>query len=82
MSSPHVIIYSRDGCHLCEEAERMVRMVQSKLNFSYEVVNIDSDPKLQQQFQEEVPVVFINGRKAFKYRIDERQLLRLLKNGG
>jgi hypothetical protein len=41
-------------------------------------VDIDADPQLLQKFNDEVPVVFIHGRKAFKYRMDRRQFLRKL----
>jgi hypothetical protein len=45
-------------------------------------VDIDSDPQLRQRFNDEIPVVFIDGRKAFKYRMDGRQFLRALARRG
>jgi len=41
-------------------------------------VDVDSDPNLRRQYNDQVPVVFINGRKAFKYRMDEQEFLRKL----
>jgi len=46
--------------------------------FTWQEVDVDSDTELRRQFNDEVPVVFIDGRKAFKYRMDEREFLRKL----
>jgi hypothetical protein len=46
--------------------------------FKWQEVDVDSDESLRRQFTDEVPVVFIDGRKAFKYRMDEREFLRKL----
>lgn len=73
-----VILYSRDGCHLCEEAEKTLVKLQQRADFITTTVKIDSDPGLLAQFKEEIPVVFIGGRKAFKFKIDERKFLQLL----
>ena len=52
--------------------------VQDKADFQWREVDIDIDPQLRQKYNDEVPVVFIDGRKAFKYRVDGRQFLRAL----
>jgi hypothetical protein len=41
-------------------------------------VDVDSDPEIRRLYTDEVPVVFIDGRKAFKYRLDEKEFLRKL----
>ncbi len=46
--------------------------------FSWQEVDVDSDAELRRKFNDEVPVVFIDGRKAFKYRMDEQEFLRRL----
>ncbi len=46
--------------------------------FQWRDVDVDSDPDLRRQYNDQVPVVFINGRKAFKYRMDEQEFLRKL----
>jgi hypothetical protein len=46
--------------------------------FTWRDVDVDADDQLRRQFTDEVPVVFIDGRKAFKYRMDEREFLRRL----
>ena len=55
--------------------------VQSEADFRWREVDIDARPELQQQYTHEVPVVFIDGRKAFKYRMDANDFLRVLAAG-
>jgi len=74
----HVIIYSRKGCHLCEIVKETVAKLHRRGGFTWKEVDVDSDEQLRRQFTDEVPVVFIDGRKAFKYRINEREFLRKL----
>jgi glutaredoxin len=73
-----VVVYSREGCHLCEVVKETLTRLQGDAEFAWREVDIDADPQLQQQYNDEVPVVFIDGRKAFKYRLDARQFLRAL----
>jgi len=70
-----VVLYTRAGCHLCDEAKHVLR--DARVAFSQ--VDIDGDPTLRERFNEEVPVVFIDGRKAFKYRVDPRELRKHLR---
>ena len=73
-----VVVYSRRGCHLCEIVKETLVKLQRRGGFTWREVDVDSDEALRRQFTDEVPVVFINGRKAFKYRMDEREFLRKL----
>lgn len=73
-----VIVYSREGCHLCDIVKDTLSQMEGKVDFQWREVDIDADPELQQKYNEEVPVVFIDGRKAFKYRMDAREFLRAL----
>lgn len=77
----HVILYTRQGCHLCEVVKESLARLGRRVQFTLEEVDIDGDEQLRQRFNEEVPVVFIDGRKAFKYRLDEREFLRRLDRG-
>ena len=74
-----ITLYTRAGCHLCDEAKAVLYNVGATFQATFQEVDIDTDPALQARFNEEVPVVFVNGRKAFKYHIDPPQLARLLK---
>lgn len=74
-----VILYSRRGCHLCEIVKESLAKLSHHNSFRWREVDVDSDEELRRKFTDEVPVVFINGRKAFKYHMDEREFLRKLK---
>ena len=62
MSTPRVTVYSRPGCHLCEEALVVVAKVCADLGETYDEVNIDDDATLTERFGEEVPVTFVDGK--------------------
>jgi len=73
-----VVLYSRKGCHLCDVVKASLARLADDGSFTWREVDIDADPELRRLYNEEVPVVLINGRKAFKYHMDERDFLRLL----
>ena len=73
-----VIVYSRKGCHLCEIVKETLAKLHRRGGFSWREIDVDSSDDLRRQFSDEVPVVFIDGRKAFKYRVDEQEFLRKL----
>lgn len=73
-----VVVYSREGCHLCDIVKETLAEVQCQAEFTWREVDIDADPELRQKYNDEVPVVFIDGRKAFKYRMDGRKFLKAL----
>jgi hypothetical protein len=75
----HVTIYSRPGCHLCDEMKAVVTRVAGRVPFDLEEIDISGDAELESRYGLEIPVLMVEGRKAAKYRIDEAQLLRLLK---
>jgi glutaredoxin len=74
-----VIVYSRKQCHLCDEVKEKLQQLASRAEFHWREVDIDSDPELQRLYNEEVPVVFIDGSKAFKYTLGEKEFLRKLE---
>src|ERR1035441_8251797 len=76
--SRSVVVYSRKGCHLCEVVKESLSKLSRRGGFTWQDVDVDADSELRRQFSDEVPVVFIDGRKAFKYRMDEREFLRKL----
>ena len=77
---PRVTLYTRAGCHLCDTAKEQLRLAQRGAQFELEEVDIDSDPELRALYNEEVPVISINGRKAFKYFVNEQEFLKKLKS--
>ena len=76
---PRVTLYTRAGCHLCEEAKRVVEAARGRADFDYEEVDIDRDAELRRRYNDEVPVIAINGVKAFKYRVEAKELLKKLE---
>jgi glutaredoxin len=72
-----VIVYSKPGCCLCEEVKRKLQRLRQTCSFEWKEVNILDDPAFA-KFKEEIPVVFVNGRQAFMYHLDENKFLRLL----
>jgi glutaredoxin len=75
-----VVVYSRKGCHLCEIVKETLSKLQRRGGFTWHEVDVDADDQLRRRFTDEVPVVFIDGRKAFKYRMDEQEFLKKLTN--
>ena len=76
--SRSVVLYSRKGCHLCEVVKESLHKLSRYGGFTWQEIDVDADPDLRRQYNDEVPVVFIDGRKAFKYRLDEKEFLRKL----
>ena len=74
-----VIVYSRAGCHLCDVVKRQLEQWRARAEFTWREIDIDTDPELLRLYNEEVPVVFIDGRKAFKYHLNERDFFRRLE---
>lgn len=77
---PLVTLLNKPGCHLCEEAKQLLRALQTDHTFTLHEINIATDTTLLAQYGEEIPVVFINGRKVCKYRIHTPQFLRRLQH--
>jgi len=75
---PLVTLYTRAGCHLCDDAKRVILAARSRVDFDYEELDIDADPELLRLYNEEVPVIAIDRRKAFKYRVDMNDFLKRL----
>jgi glutaredoxin len=78
-SNPAVTLYTRKGCCLCDDAKRALDAAGRQAAFHLEVIDIDSDPNLRTLYNDEVPVIAINGSKAFKYRVSVDELLRKLE---
>ena len=72
----NVILYTRAGCHLCDEAKALLL----RHGLSPREVDIDQDPDLRQRYNECVPVVVIDGKERFRGRVDEVLLRRLVRS--
>ena len=73
-------IYSRPGCHLCDEMKALVQRVvrTHSPQIAMGEVDISTDPELENLYGREIPVLVLNGRKIAKYRIGEEELRRAL----
>jgi glutaredoxin len=74
-----LILYTRRDCELCHEMESVLDEVIPRFQAQLKRVEIDGDAALEAQFGIEVPVLFVNGRKAFKYRCTARELRKRLE---
>ena len=75
---PLVTLYTRVGCCLCDDAKKVIAEAKARANFDYEERDIDADAELLRRYNDEVPVISINGVKAFKYKVEIKELLRRL----
>ena len=73
-------LYSRAGCHLCDDMKAVVQRVKesSRQPISVEEIDISTDPDLERRYGVEIPVLLVNGTRAAKYRVTEEQLMRIL----
>lgn len=77
-----VTLYTRDGCHLCEEAKRQIQPLLREFGATLREVDIDQDGALQTQYANDVPVVFVGSQKAAKHAVDLAQFRRRLARAG
>jgi glutaredoxin len=64
-----VKLYTRPGCHLCDEAKREMTAASCEDLYELEEINVDTDPELRRRYGWDIPVVTINGAFAFKHRL-------------
>jgi glutaredoxin len=76
--TPRITLYTRPDCCLCDEAKTVLARVRMEQPFDLEEVDISGDSSLEAQFGEQIPVGFVDGRKAFKYHVDPTDLRRRL----
>jgi len=73
-----LVIYTRKDCCLCDEMKAVIHQVAAHTPLALEEIDIDGSPEIQEKYGGEVPVLFINGRKAFKYRVTRGELEKKL----
>lgn len=69
-----ITLYSRPGCHLCDDARTVIERVCADLGETYVEQSIDEDPALLQKYGEEIPVTLVDGRQHDFWRVDEARL--------
>jgi glutaredoxin len=74
-----VVLYSRPGCHLCDVAREVLLSARERSPFEFEEVDIERDDDLELEYGIRIPVVAVDGDERFEVEIDERELVRLLR---
>ena len=77
-----VVIYSRPGCHLCEEAKKVIEASVCREEYTLEEINIESDQELLRRYRYDIPVIIINGEEAFRHRLTVDEFVQKMKEAG
>jgi len=76
----YVTLYTRPGCHLCDEAKSAIAPLLREYGVALREVDIDSDPVLKERYGWDIPVIFVGKKKVAKHRVDLDQFRRQLQN--
>ena len=79
VSPREITLYTREGCHLCEEAKAAILPLVSEFGATLREIDIDDDPVLHQRYTNDVPVVFLGSKMLAQHRLDPAQLRRQLQ---
>lgn len=74
-----VTLYTRPGCHLCDDAKKLILPLLREFAVTFNEVNIDDNPELAARYGLDIPVIFIGAHKAAKHRVDVARFRRQLK---
>lgn len=73
------MLYTKPGCHLCEEAKQEMLAAGIADEYTFEEINIELDAEAYDRYKFEIPVITINGHKAFKYRLTAGEFKRRVR---
>lgn len=79
MRKAEVRLYTRPGCHLCEEARAVMLDAGCADEFQLEEIDIDDDPALKESYGLQIPLITINGREAFRYRLSAAEFKQRIR---
>lgn len=80
MPEPILIeIYSRPGCHLCDQARAVIEDFRGIYSMTFRTINVETSADLEKRYGTDIPIVFLNGEEAFRHRVDRSELERKLK---
>lgn len=74
-----VRVYSRKECHLCDDAKQVLKKFAAEYPLAIEEIDIDHDPEAQEKYREEIPVIFLEDTKLFKYRVEEEAFRKAIE---
>ena len=75
----HVLLYTRPGCHLCDEARDVLLDERARTPFELDEVDIETDDELVREYGVRIPVVVIDGEERFEYRVDPLELAAIAR---
>ena len=75
-----VVMYTRNGCHLCDDAWKILQELRHRHGFQLKAVDVDGDTELVRQYGEHVPVVVVDGKERLWGRINRVLLERMLRS--
>ena len=79
MTPLRIEIYSRPGCHLCDEARAVIEGYRDRYSIELRSIDVERSADLESRYGSDIPVVFLNGEEAFRHRVDGNELERKLK---
>ncbi len=79
--SRELIVYYREGCHLCEQMAASLFQFQKELEYEIKQIDIDTDNKLREKYDVDVPVVTYQGEVILYHFFDETELRKALAHG-
>ena len=74
-----VVLYSRPGCHLCDEAREVLIAEQARTPFELSEVSVEGDDELELAYGIRIPVVLVDGVERFEYEVDPTTLVRIVR---
>jgi hypothetical protein len=79
MEPPRITLIGKPGCHLCDDARAVVARVAEELGVGWAELDITADPRLAEQYWEQIPVTLVDGRRHDFWRVDEARLREALQ---
>ncbi len=78
MVAPELVLYARDGCHLCAEMESLLQEFSADYTYTVNVIDIDADPQLRERFNVLVPALYLDGQEVCHHFLDLQRLTEML----
>lgn len=79
MATRSVVMYSRPGCHLCDQAREVIESVRSRVPFRFSEIDIDASDELTREYGIKIPVIAVDGEDRWEYRVDAADLEAALR---
>lgn len=75
----HVVLYSRPGCGLCDEARAVIAAERERARFDLEEIDVSGDDALELEYGVRIPVVLVDGIERFEVRVERRAFARAIR---